>query len=1014
MHRNPNESVTMNPRLLLRPVLLCLVIGLVISMTGSGSASDILPNNTSNSPGIIPGGFAIRPDIAISDIRSAPEGYVPTPDGPLWDGDHSKPDIALIEHIYQDLETRLGNSTGRPRLAPPPQLSGGLPSKGTVRVPVFLVDFADAPHLSSQTPGDIQSKMFGAGNANLYPVESLRNYYQRSSNNQLTIQGDVYGWYRSPYTRAQYQQAAVDYEEQYASLYGEGIGVPLARSQLICDVIEAYDSQVDFSRYDNNNDGVLDAVYVKWAGIEGEWDSLWWACQGTNAWVYSVDGKEVGEYVSSWYSSEEEDLDSTYPLYSPRTDIHETGHLLGLPDYYDYDRTVGPDGGVGGWDMMDSNWGDHNVFSKYLLGWLTPTLITQGGQVLDLQPSSISRNAVLIMPGTSLNTFSEFFMAEYRAPGTGNDPSTIYTIPSWNSVPFTTKGLFLWHVDARLLADGTDFAYDNSWATHKLLRLMEADGQEHLEREATYRGGYFDQNDIYTTSRSLGPITVPNSNTYAGQRTDIIIDQIQMTSSGGRAHFAVGSAQSLTVTSITPSTGAQGSSFAITNLAGTGFQSGAMVKLTRVGSADIVASAVTVVSASKITCQIAIPLTATAGAWNVVVTNPGGASATLANRFSVTNSNGEPWFTPHLLPCTVEAEDYDVTGAGSAFSDTTAANEGRAYRTDAVDIELISGGYTLCYIREGEWTKYTVESATAATYPVTLRVANWATTPARTIELQVDDVTQKTVTAPKTASNTAFTTVSSQLAIPAGRHTVTLKFHGGSMNLDSLVFGGSQPVGLTAAFVASPTSGPAPLQVQFVDTSTGTPTTWNWNFGDGTTSTQQNPSHTYSAIGTYTVSLTVGNGEGQSNTKTRMGLVTVTTVPLGNLGDAVDAPQLVWTTDPTAPWTVDTANYKVGGSAARSGVIGHSGSSRISTTVTGPAELSFYMGVSSQDSDQISFLLDGAERVRMSGNSGAIWGFRNVFSIGDGTHTLTWVYSKDATISAGSDAGWLDGVSVVR
>ncbi|HNW38138.1 MAG TPA: PKD domain-containing protein, partial [Methanosarcina vacuolata] len=65
-------------------------------------------------------------------------------------------------------------------------------------------------------------------------------------------------------------------------------------------------------------------------------------------------------------------------------------------------------------------------------------------------------------------------------------------------------------------------------------------------------------------------------------------------------------------------------------------------------------------------------------------------------------------------------------------------------------------------------------------------------------------------------------------------------------------------------FSASPTSGTAPLTVEFIDTSTGIPTGWKWNFGDGKTSTIQNPSHVYSKAGNYTVKLTASNVAGNN------------------------------------------------------------------------------------------------------------------------------------------------------
>jgi len=79
-----------------------------------------------------------------------------------------------------------------------------------------------------------------------------------------------------------------------------------------------------------------------------------------------------------------------------------------------------------------------------------------------------------------------------------------------------------------------------------------------------------------------------------------------------------------------------------------------------------------------------------------------------------------------------------------------------------------------------------------------------------------------------------------------------------------------------AAFSASPTSGKAPLTVEFTDKSTGVPTKWKWSFGDGKTSVQQSPKHQYLQEGKYKVTLTVSNVAG-SNTITKTNYITVTT-----------------------------------------------------------------------------------------------------------------------------------------
>ncbi len=95
--------------------------------------------------------------------------------------------------------------------------------------------------------------------------------------------------------------------------------------------------------------------------------------------------------------------------------------------------------------------------------------------------------------------------------------------------------------------------------------------------------------------------------------------------------------------------------------------------------------------------------------------------------------------------------------------------------------------------------------------------------------------------------------------------------------IDEIEFRGSgvqTPPPPTAEFVGTPTTGFAPLTVNFTDQSTDNPTSWSWTFGDGGTSTAQNPSHQYTVAGTYTVSLTATNAYG-NDTKTKTDYITV-------------------------------------------------------------------------------------------------------------------------------------------
>ncbi|MEW5950625.1 MAG: S8 family serine peptidase [Elusimicrobia bacterium] len=88
------------------------------------------------------------------------------------------------------------------------------------------------------------------------------------------------------------------------------------------------------------------------------------------------------------------------------------------------------------------------------------------------------------------------------------------------------------------------------------------------------------------------------------------------------------------VNSVSPNFGRNDGSVSITDLSGTGFLSGASVKLKRTGYADISAINVNVVNLNKITCDFPIGGAST-GTWNIEVLNVDGSSATLSSAFNI-------------------------------------------------------------------------------------------------------------------------------------------------------------------------------------------------------------------------------------------------------------------------------------------------------------------------------------------------------------------------------------------
>lgn len=189
--------------------------------------------------------------------------------------------------------------------------------------------------------------------------------------------------------------------------------------------VDAADSMVDFSKYDNDGDGMVDMVYFLVAGYSANYTGnnsgyLWphkSVLYDRDNWSWIVrDGKYLYTYASSTEIYGWEAYGYTMPL-GIGTMAHEFSHVLGLPDLYDTDYDEhGQSHDPGGWDVMAG--GDYNMgrtpcaysaWERYALGWSQPREIKSAG-------SYSLQNVGTTGDGLILRTLvdDEFFMLDNR------------------------------------------------------------------------------------------------------------------------------------------------------------------------------------------------------------------------------------------------------------------------------------------------------------------------------------------------------------------------------------------------------------------------------------------------------------------------------------------------------------------------------------------------------------------------------------------------------------------------
>ena len=165
-------------------------------------------------------------------------------------------------------------------------------------------------------------------------------------------------------------------------------------------------------------------------------------------------------------------------------------------------------------------------------------------------------------------------------------------------------------------------------------------------------------------------------------------------------------------------------------------------------------------------------------------------------------------------------------------------------------------------------------------------------------------------------------------------------------------------------------------------------------------------SGTPSAAGSFSLTMSATNAQGTGT----MALALTVSSATVTLAEAIDLVGPTVTTSGNAGWSAQSAVTFDSVDAAVSGVIADSQTSSLQVDLTGPVTLGYRWKVDSEAMyDKLCFVLDGVISESISGSTD--WALRS-FSVPSGLHHIEWRYVKDASVSAGADAGWVDTVTV--
>ena len=278
----------------------------------------------------------------------------------------------------------------------PPQFGAAWPHpvSGVIHVLVIAADFPDIN--ATLTIAQVKQNWFGA----------VASYYHEISYGALTVQGDIYGWYKLPYPESHYGLSCNGINS--ADCSGQDMSFQFAQ-----DAAALAQKEVDFSKYDY-------FIFIH-SGYGQESSGV-----GNDIWSVTYMG---GVYVLT--KAKTIDLFSIVPELEAHGAIPggvyclEFGHDLGLPDLY---NTNTGQSILGPWELMDKGAWNGNpqgsspahmtAWDKIQLGYISGSTIATAQDrtttTYTIDPTEIASNNIHAIKIPLAQT-SQYYLVEVRA-----------------------------------------------------------------------------------------------------------------------------------------------------------------------------------------------------------------------------------------------------------------------------------------------------------------------------------------------------------------------------------------------------------------------------------------------------------------------------------------------------------------------------------------------------------------------------------------------------------------------